>query len=261
VHMKIELNYLIAWFQVNKLSLNLTKTSFMVFHPKHMQLDPNDIDCQLKFGNEIISEVSSVKFLGLNLDRHLDWSEHFKVLNGRLGRANYIMNSVKNMLPTACRKTLYYSLFYSHLTYGIHLWGGSMLSCNTKKIFKAQKRSIRIIARANYNAHTDELFVNLNLLKLNDMIDFSMLRLMYLHSKNSLPSPVLNLFNTNRDIHTYNTRHRNDPIIIRRNFSLLNKSFLCKGPLLWSGLNPVIKNCKTLVSFKRNIKKSKIRSY
>ena len=136
-----------------------------------------------------------------------------------------------------------------------------MLACNLKKLSVTQKKSIHIIAKAKYNAHTDPLFVSHNLLKLHDIIDLELLKFMYLHSKSLLPQPVLNLLNINRDVHMYNTRHRNDPIIIMRKNSSLDKSFLCKGPLLWSGLDNAIKTCKTKASFKKNIKKIKIRLY
>ena len=39
----------------------------------------------------------------------------------------------------------------------------------TKKIFKLQKKAIRIISLAKYNAHTEPLFKTLNLLKMNDI--------------------------------------------------------------------------------------------
>ena len=259
--MRIDLNNLVIWFHANKLSLNLSKTNCMLFKPKTMTNDAPDPECILHCGNEVISEVHSVKFLGLWLDSHLQWTEHFKALYGKLSRANYIINSVKNILPKYCLRTLYFSLFYSHMTYGLHLWGTNMLKSKLKKIFVTQKKSIRIISKAKYNAHTDELFVNLNLLKLDDAIDLELLKLMYFHSKNLLPIPLQNNFNTNRTLHTYNTRHRNDPSIIRRSTSALDKSFLCRAPFLWGGIAPQLKACRTVSSFKNHIKKARIRLY
>ena len=76
-----------------------------------------------------------------------------------------------------------------------------------------------------------------------------------------LPEPIKNLFSTNQERHNYNTRQQNDPIIINRNLAILDKSFLCKAPLLWSALGQQIKSCATISSFAHNIKKSKIRLY
>ena len=249
------------WFDTSKLSLNISKTNYMVFHPKRVRIETVNDEYVLLIGNETINEVPSVKFLGLYLDRNLEWTEHFKILHRKLGRANYLLNSVKNIIPKKIMRTLYHSLFYSHMMYGLFLWGPSMLSCNKNKLFKAQKKAIRIISGAQYNASTDALFVDLNLLKLADMIDLEMLKLMYLFSKNALPQSMVSVFTVNRLTHNYNTRFRNDPQIMQRNYSILDRSFLCRAPARWSNLPMDIKSCPTISSFKRNVKKLKVRLY
>ena len=259
--MKQELLSLIEWFQINKLSLNLIKTNYTLFSPKNSSINDENECYNLTFGSETIKEVNNVKFLGLQMDRHLDWSEHFKILHRRLSRANYILSQVKNILPKACMKMLYYSLFQSHINYGLYVWGTGMLSCNLKKIATAQKKAVRNVSKKSYNSHTDPLFVDLNILKFNDVVDVELMKLMYNHSKNLLPNPIQSLFTLNRDVHHYNTRHRNDPVVISRHYAPLDKSFLCKAPLLWSALDPSIKSCRTINSFKNNLKKSKIRLY
>jgi len=259
--MNNELNNLSIWFQANKLSLNLTKTNSILFHSKNMKHIIGKASGQLKVNDVIIKEVNSVKFLGLQIDKHLDWTDHYKNLHAKLSRANYMINSVKNFLPKQVLKTLYYSIFQSHLSYGLYLWGSTMLKRNLNKLIVLQKKAIRIISHAKYNAHTDELFVNLNILKVPDEIDCELLKLMYFHSKSNLPGPIQKLFTTNRAIHPYNTRRRDDPIIVQRNYSLLSNSFICKAPTLWSALDPVIKSCKTAKTFKKHIKQSKLRLY
>ena len=50
------------------------------------------------------------------------------------------------------------------MTYGILAWGR-----HTNTIHKIQKRAIRIIAASKFNAHTEPLFKQLNLLKACDI--------------------------------------------------------------------------------------------
>ena len=79
--MNSELLSLTEWFNANKLSLNISKTNYMVFCPKRMQIDTvDDNSCFLIISNEQISEKNSVKFLGIHLDKHLEWTEHYKGL-------------------------------------------------------------------------------------------------------------------------------------------------------------------------------------
>ena len=260
--MNSELLSLTEWFNANKLSLNISKTNYMVFCPKRMQINTaDDNSCVLIISNEQIKEKNSVKFLGIHLDKHLEWTEHYKVLQKKLGRANYLLNTVKNIVPKKIMRTLYHSIFYSHLIYGLFLWGPNMLNCHKKKLISSQKKAIRAISSARYNAGTDALFVDLNLLKLTDLIDLELLKLMYLFSKNDLPKQMYSVFSVNKPIHRYNTRFRNDPQIIQRHYSVLDKSFLCRAPVLWSKLPGELRACKTISSFKRNFKKMKIRLY
>ena len=57
----------------------------------------------------------------------------------------------------------------------------------TKRIFKLQKKAIRMISLAKYNAHTEPLFKTLNLLKINDIFTSSQLKFYYKFLKNDLP--------------------------------------------------------------------------
>jgi len=258
--MKLELEKLLEWFQANKLSLNLQKTNYVLFEPKGSRVD-DDTRLNLTIGTETIARKSSVKFLGIYLDQHLQWTEHFKQLNSKLSKANYIIRSVKNILNSTCLKMLYYSLFYSHLNYGIIVWGTSMPQGSLNKLFKSQKKVIRSISNAVYNAHTDPLFKEHKILKLQDAIDCEILKCMFLVSKSLTPSPIQDLFVPNAMHHHHFTRRRYDPRIIARKYAPLDRSYLCRGPAMWSALHQDTKNSKTVHSFANKIKRNHLEKY
>ena len=72
---------------------------------------------------------------------------------------------------------------------------------------------------------------------------------------------MLEFFCNDNKRHNYNTRRRNDPTIIARKSAVLNDSFLCRAPFLWSNLNINIKNLCSFTSFKKKIKKEKLKIY
>ena len=77
----------------------------------------------------------------------------------------------------------------------------------TKKIFKLQKKAIRMISLAKYNAHTEPLFKTLNLLKINDIFTSSQLKFYYKFLKNDLPHFFKDMtFSINNEIHHHSTR-------------------------------------------------------
>ncbi len=63
-----------------------------------------------------------------------------------------ILNRLKHFLPIQTKILIYNSLVLSHLNFGI-------LLCVYKweKVFKFQKKIVRILSLSKYNAHTDVL--------------------------------------------------------------------------------------------------------
>jgi len=72
-----------------------------------------------------------------------------------------------NFLPTNSFKTLYFAMMHPHITYGILAWGNASSSILNKSI-KLQKRTIRLIYKVEFNAHTELLFKRANILTLGD---------------------------------------------------------------------------------------------
>ena len=62
------------WFTVNKLTLNVDKTSYIIFRSsRNINANPPD---SIKYGDIQIQRESKVKYLGIILHEHLNWDEH-----------------------------------------------------------------------------------------------------------------------------------------------------------------------------------------
>ena len=119
----------------------------------------------------------------------------------------------------------------------------------------------RIINSSSYNATTNPIFNELGLLKLEDVINLELLKLMFQVTKDIAPKAICDLFKRNANIHNYQTRHRHDPIIIKRNYKPIDKSFISLGPKLWSNLNEEFKNSKTMKCLTTGLRKSSLGRY
>jgi len=137
----IELESLNDWFRSNKLSLNVGKTHYVVFKYNKSLIPPN---LCIQIGDEILKENDTAKCLGLYIDNKLNWQEHIAHLKNKLNSSLYAMNRVKHLLNSKHLTTLYYTLIYPYLDYGITLWG-SACSTAANKIKLMQKKSVRII--------------------------------------------------------------------------------------------------------------------
>ena len=115
------------------------------------------------------------------------------------------MTRIKRYIPSAILRMIYNSLILPHLYYCILAWGFS-----NSRVVKLQKLAVRIICKEKYNAHTDPLFKNLTLLKVQDIFTLQCAKFYYKYVHNELPLYFTNFFIRNSDIHNHATRNRND---------------------------------------------------
>ena len=110
----------------------------------------------------------------------------------------------ENVLPTHIKLTLYNTLVQPD--YGIMVWG---FTCD--RIFKLQKKAIRIVSLSKYKAHTDSIFKQLNILKAQDILQIQQYKFYYKFTHNKLPAYLQQLsLQPNHTIHNYNTRTYSD---------------------------------------------------
>jgi len=245
-----DLEVLNEWFKANKLTINIAKTFYIIFKRKLTKL-PHDLT--FKMNDMAIENKESTTFLGITVDSTLSWNKHVEKLGNKISSANYIINKLKYILPKTCLKMLYYSLIHPHLSYGIIHWGKAS-KANMKRLIVQQKKAIRIINRCHFNTHTDPLFQNSQILKVNEIYELQLGIIMYKHNKSLLPTQLQQLFTLNREIHQYNTRNRNDPIVPKHKLEATKRSIAHMGPIIWNSIPKEIKTAKNLSSFKRNLK-------
>ena len=111
----------------------------------------------------------------------------------KLASANFGLNCSKNFLPLKVRKTLYYSLFESHLNFGILLWGCAQ-NKHINKIENLQKKCIRNVALKHFRAHTEPIFKNLGILKFTDKLSYCRSVFMHQYRHDKLPPSFSGIF-------------------------------------------------------------------
>ena len=104
-----ELAKIIIWLKVNELSLNLTKTNFMIFHPRQKKVNVN---VPLTLENTVIKQVTETKFLGILIDQHLSWKPHIDFVSKKISKSVGIIAEARFYLSAQTLMTLYYSLVY-----------------------------------------------------------------------------------------------------------------------------------------------------
>ena len=80
----------------------------------------------------------------------------------------------------------------------------------TDRLYKLQKKTVRIICLGKFNCHWEPLFEKLQLLKIKDIHTLQELKFYHQLKNNQLPSYFRNMTNDHGlDTHPYPTRHKN----------------------------------------------------
>ena len=182
-----ELQKVDMWLKKNKLSLNLDKTKLMIIHRQQKRVK----ELNITINGTIIERVQSFNFLGITISESMSWANHLLFIKKKISKVIGILYRLKNTFPSEVLKTLYKSLVLSYINYGLLLCG-----VEVKNLEVIQKRAIRLITGSNYIAHTEPLFIQLGLLKVQDIFKLRLLKFYYKLCYGTLP----HYFNHYREI-------------------------------------------------------------
>ena len=120
---------------------------------------------------------------------------------------------------------------------------------------------MRIICNTSYRSHTDVLFRNNRILKINDLYLFNLGQFMYKINENNIPVSVKRMFQKNNSVHNHSTRQANDFHIPKARTNFVNRNFLFTGPKFWNSLDQSLKEACSLNRFKYRLKMLFIEKY
>ena len=159
--------------------------------------------------------VDNFNFLGITINKHLNWDVHTTFVANKISRTIGILNKLKSYLPKHILCTIYNSLILCNLNYGNLVWGH-----NCKRLFKIQKKAVRVITQSKYISHTEPIFKELRLLKLEDIHKIIMLKFYHKLVNNKVPEYFTKMpLKSMNEIHQHFTRSQNSLIIPKVNHS------------------------------------------
>ena len=110
-----ELEKISQWFKANKLSINIKKTKFTLFHKNSSKDDIPVKLPALMVGSNNIERTSSIKFLGVMLDKHISWIDHVRTVESKIAKNIGLLYHVSQFLNEDSLKTLYFSVVYPYI--------------------------------------------------------------------------------------------------------------------------------------------------
>ena len=185
-----DLSNLDDWLKANKLTLNVGKSVHMTF------VKNKDVNTSIRLGQIELPRGNNVKFLGMWIDQKLTWNEHLSKLKVRIRRNMSMLQVGINLLDTHSKKILYYAQIYSHLSYGLPLWGNMISITNMDNIQKLQNKCVKKID--TNEKQVQNIYQKHNLLKVKDALVLENCKLVYRLENEMFPKRLSQLYNTNQ---------------------------------------------------------------
>ena len=154
-----DLSHVNDWLKANKLTLNTSKTEFMLIASKG-KLSQFRTNFCIHINGSTVKQVKQKKILGIIIDNELKWTEHVDELCKKISSAIALLRKAKPYVPHNDLLRIYNSLVVPYFLYCSVVWNdGSKTKLD--KLYKMQKRAARIITGSNYETRSKTIFQNL----------------------------------------------------------------------------------------------------
>ena len=126
--------------------------------------------------------------------------------------------------------------------------------CHLDPLYITQKKIVRIITFANYDAPSDVIFKHLNVLPLYNLVQNRIGLLMYKQVNGMLPEVMSELYTANNEIHEHFTRNCNMLHTNKCKTNTFVRSFSNVSPRIWNAIQRKINVNVSIVVFKTTLK-------
>ena len=240
-----DLDNLNKWLISNKLTLNTSKTEFMLIGSRQKLST-----LAISINNVPIEHVSSVKSLGIFIDENLRWQTHIDKLSKKIASGIGAIKRIRPFVPPPTLHYIYNALIQSHFDYCNLVWGncGKTLFDRLQKL---QNRAARVLTFSSYDADANRLIRQLDWKDLSAQFQIQKSIMVY-KSLNGLVPEYLSSKFVKRNETRYSLRDSVNKLFVpfpRTNF--MKNSFSYSGAVLWNSLPCHVREAESLSQFKR----------
>ena len=234
-----DLNNVASWLSANKLTLNNSKTEYMIIGSKK-RLSRLTSNPAINVGNLEIKRVKTTKSLGLMIDESLNWSAHVELISKKVTSGLAILRKIREIVDFDTLIIIYQSIIQPYFDYCAQVWGclGKTLAA---KVQKLQNRAFRIMTRENYTTRSDDILKKLGIPNLEKRRIQQLSIFMYKVKNRLVPESLCALFTNVNNVHNYNTRQSGaDLILPKPKTNSMKNAFSYRGTEAWNSLSPFL---------------------
>ena len=159
---------IVECLRAKRIALNTDKTKIVLFGTPQKPLTRK---MNFRISGQRIKVKTCAKYLGIIIDKFLNWKSHCNVLRTKLRRSIGLLSMLRSFFSENLLRTVYFAIFDSYLCYGRQVWGQNK-NASTKQIASIQDKALRIISFKDRSAPTGPLHYEKNIIKFFDLISF-----------------------------------------------------------------------------------------
>lgn len=241
-----------AWLQSNGLQLNPKKSEVIQFTATRGRDRVEDV-AAVHVSNAVIPPVSTVRSLGVTLDKKLSFDQH--VTNTCKSCYYYIraLRHVRESLPDEVARTVACSLVNSRLDYCNSLFVG-MTKANFTKLQRVQNTLARVIIRRRKFEHITPALMELHWLPIEHRVTYKLATLAFATLNTGQPSYLRNLLPDYQPVRTLRSSSKHLLCETATKTVLASRGFRHSAATVWNNLPDSVRCCTNFNNFKRTLK-------
>lgn len=243
-HAQKDLNNLFSWFQHNLLTINISKTCYIIFKAKNKPIPNYDPP---KINNVELQEKNSEKYLGLHIDSCLTWNTHITHVKSKLSSLTGSVKNVMHCVPRQIRYTIYNCLVKPHLLYLIELWGSAVKS-KLAKLQISQNKLVKLLFNIPYLTSTETVYKETKIMNIRQLYKYTTCILVRKILTNKIHTNLT--YTKVKEIRKRSSRRASYIVLPKTRTNYGKKTILCEGAQLYNKLPSQIKSVSSFNAFK-----------
>lgn len=170
------LDHVTKWLNYNLLTLNSSKTKCITFSMRNnTQPPPGIVSIKAHICQSLsdctcieIENTDNIRYLGIELDKNLNWNKHILNITARVRKLIYIFKSLRHVCDSKLLTTIYYALCQSIASYCITAWGGAART-RIMTLERAQRAVLKVMIFKNFRYPTRTLYSNTSVLTIRQL--------------------------------------------------------------------------------------------
>lgn len=199
------------WLRRNKLSVNVDKTKVMLLRGIRKKTKENYIKVMLQ--NKVLEVVSEVKYLGVTIDKNLNFSAHIDYMSKKIGSKIGLLRRVGADMTPIMRCVIYKAVIAPVFEYCASILVGANKS-DLQHLQTLQNRAMRIILRCGKRTRIVDMLEALQFMNIQQRIDFNTCLLVYNMMNGMCPNYLSKGLQTVENVSAMCTRQRGNIYIL-----------------------------------------------